>query len=38
MRINTVNPHAVFDTGIWTEDVLRVRATVRQDHRRTGAD
>jgi len=26
IRVNIVNPHAVFDTGIWTEDVLRARA------------
>ena len=27
IRVNTVHPNAVFDTGIWTEDVLRDRAT-----------
>ena len=27
IRINTLHPHAVFDTGIWTEEVLRSRAT-----------
>jgi len=26
IRVNMVHPHAVFDTGIWTEDVLRARA------------
>lgn len=26
IRVNTVNPDRVFDTGIWTEDVLRARA------------
>ena len=26
IRVNIVNPHAVFDTGIWTEDVLCARA------------
>ncbi len=26
IRINTLHPDAVFDTGIWTEDVLRSRA------------
>ncbi len=26
IRVNIVNPHAVFDTGIWTEEVLRARA------------
>lgn len=27
IRINLVHPNAVFDTGIWTEDVLKQRAT-----------
>jgi len=26
IRVNMINPHAVFDTGIWTEDVLESRA------------
>jgi NAD(P)-dependent dehydrogenase (short-subunit alcohol dehydrogenase family) len=26
IRINTVHPNAVFDTGIWTEETLRARA------------
>ncbi len=26
IRINTIHPNAVFDTGIWTEDVLAARA------------
>ena len=26
IRINTVHPNAVFDTGIWTEEVLEARA------------
>jgi len=26
IRINTVHPNAVFDTGIWTEEVLQTRA------------
>ncbi len=26
IRINVIHPNAVFDTGIWTEDVLRKRA------------
>ena len=26
IRVNIVNPHAVFDTGIWTDEVLRARA------------
>lgn len=26
IRINSVHPNAVFDTGIWTEDVLKARA------------
>src|SRR6185295_8596042 len=26
IRINTLHPNAVFDTGIWTEDVLTSRA------------
>lgn len=26
IRVNIVNPHAVFDTGIWTEEVLCARA------------
>lgn len=26
IRVNLVNPHAVFDTGIWTEEVLKSRA------------
>lgn len=26
IRINSVHPNAVFDTGIWTEDVLQTRA------------
>ena len=26
IRVNIVNPHAIFDTGIWTEEVLRARA------------
>ena len=26
IRINTLHPHAVFDTGIWTDEVLRSRA------------
>ncbi|MBN1402319.1 MAG: SDR family oxidoreductase [Anaerolineae bacterium] len=26
VRVNIVNPHAVFDTGIWTEEVLQARA------------
>ena len=27
IRINTLHPHAVFDTGIWTDEVLRARAS-----------
>jgi rhamnose utilization protein RhaD (predicted bifunctional aldolase and dehydrogenase)/NAD(P)-dependent dehydrogenase (short-subunit alcohol dehydrogenase family) len=27
IRINTVHPNAVFDTGLWTEEVLQSRAT-----------
>jgi NAD(P)-dependent dehydrogenase (short-subunit alcohol dehydrogenase family) len=26
IRVNIIHPNAVFDTGIWTEDVLRTRA------------
>jgi NAD(P)-dependent dehydrogenase (short-subunit alcohol dehydrogenase family) len=26
IRVNVVHPNAVFDTGLWTEDVLRSRA------------
>jgi NAD(P)-dependent dehydrogenase (short-subunit alcohol dehydrogenase family) len=26
IRVNVVHPNAVFDTGIWTDDVLRTRA------------
>jgi NAD(P)-dependent dehydrogenase (short-subunit alcohol dehydrogenase family) len=26
IRVNMVNPHAVFDTGLWTDEVLRSRA------------
>jgi NAD(P)-dependent dehydrogenase (short-subunit alcohol dehydrogenase family) len=26
IRINSVHPNAVFDTGIWTEEVLQSRA------------
>ena len=26
IRVNTLHPNAVFDTGIWTEDVLKQRA------------
>ena len=26
IRVNVVHPNAVFDTGIWTEEVLRSRA------------
>jgi len=26
IRLNTIHPNAVFDTGIWTQDVLRSRA------------
>ena len=26
IRVNMLNPHAVFDTGIWTEEVLQARA------------
>jgi NAD(P)-dependent dehydrogenase (short-subunit alcohol dehydrogenase family) len=26
IRVNTVHPDAVFDTGIWTDEVLRSRA------------
>ena len=26
IRVNTVHPNAVFDTGIWTDDVLKARA------------
>ena len=26
IRVNIVNPHAVYDTGIWTDEVLRARA------------
>jgi len=26
IRINSVHPHAVFDTGLWTDEVLRSRA------------
>jgi NAD(P)-dependent dehydrogenase (short-subunit alcohol dehydrogenase family) len=26
VRVNMLNPHAVFDTGIWTDEVLRSRA------------
>lgn len=27
IRVNVVHPNAVFDTGLWTEDVLQQRAT-----------
>ena len=27
IRINTIHPNAVFDTGIWTEEVLEARAS-----------
>jgi len=26
IRVNVVHPNAVFDIGIWTEEILRVRA------------
>jgi NAD(P)-dependent dehydrogenase (short-subunit alcohol dehydrogenase family) len=26
IRVNTLHPNAVFDTAIWTEEVLRARA------------
>lgn len=26
IRVNVIHPNAVFDTGLWTEDVLRARA------------
>jgi NAD(P)-dependent dehydrogenase (short-subunit alcohol dehydrogenase family) len=26
IRVNTIHPHAVFDTGAWTPDVLEDRA------------
>ncbi len=26
IRVNVVHPNAVFDTGLWTEDVLAARA------------
>ena len=26
IRVNMINPHAVFDTGIWTDEVLKSRA------------
>jgi NAD(P)-dependent dehydrogenase (short-subunit alcohol dehydrogenase family) len=26
IRVNTLHPNAVFDTGIWTEEVLEARA------------
>jgi NAD(P)-dependent dehydrogenase (short-subunit alcohol dehydrogenase family) len=26
IRVNILNPHAVFDTGIWTEEVITSRA------------
>jgi NAD(P)-dependent dehydrogenase (short-subunit alcohol dehydrogenase family) len=26
IRVNIINPHAVFDTGIWTDEVLQARA------------
>lgn len=26
IRVNVIHPNAVFDTGIWTEDVIRARA------------
>jgi NAD(P)-dependent dehydrogenase (short-subunit alcohol dehydrogenase family) len=26
IRVNTIHPNAVFDTGIWTEDILKARA------------
>lgn len=26
VRVNTIHPNAVFDTGIWTDDVLKARA------------
>jgi rhamnose utilization protein RhaD (predicted bifunctional aldolase and dehydrogenase)/NAD(P)-dependent dehydrogenase (short-subunit alcohol dehydrogenase family) len=26
IRVNMLNPHAVFDTGIWTDEVLKARA------------
>ncbi len=36
IRINTLHPNAVFDTGIWTEDVLAERAQpLRHDGRRS---
>jgi rhamnose utilization protein RhaD (predicted bifunctional aldolase and dehydrogenase)/NAD(P)-dependent dehydrogenase (short-subunit alcohol dehydrogenase family) len=27
IRVNTLHPNAVFDTGIWTDDVLKARAS-----------
>jgi len=38
IRVNIVNPHAVFDTGIWTEDVLRARAEWRNTKGRTSCE
>ena len=26
IRLNTIHPNAVFDTGIWTEEILKSRA------------
>jgi NAD(P)-dependent dehydrogenase (short-subunit alcohol dehydrogenase family) len=26
IRVNTLHPNAVFDTGIWTDEVLKARA------------
>jgi NAD(P)-dependent dehydrogenase (short-subunit alcohol dehydrogenase family) len=26
IRVNVVHPNAVFDTGLWTDDVVRARA------------
>jgi NAD(P)-dependent dehydrogenase (short-subunit alcohol dehydrogenase family) len=26
VRVNTVHPDAVFDTGVWTDDILEARA------------
>ena len=34
IRINTLHPNAVFDTGIWTEEVLAARAAALRADRR----
>lgn len=34
IRVNVIHPHAVFDTALWTDEIVETRASVRHECRR----